>query len=289
MAEINCEACEELRQEVPQLICNGFDDDMCASLQNDTGLEPTSGNNDCTDLNNLNDCLIGNQESEVELYEVCDWKTFMKQFIPNLWTMLKAIICAICGIWTNIHQLWQKVNCILNGSISLVNALNATTQGSSFVRYFRDTSASGVDYDWNIADNAEYAFDVFMDANAASPGSAPADRDYVVMISNCTDISNTDHVGIYLTYYSSGDTRPVSSIRTRQAQHPHVQMEGATIKSFSWTTSGAVLVRAGEHVIVNAKVYSGNGGKFRLHQFVMTWIPVNAGNATLNPSALFPC
>lgn len=30
----------------------------------------------------------------------------MKQFIPNLWTMFKAIICAICGIWSNIDKIW---------------------------------------------------------------------------------------------------------------------------------------------------------------------------------------
>lgn len=108
MAEINCSACEELRQEAPQLACNGFDDSMCASLQNNTGLVASSGNDDCTDLNNLNDCLVGNQEVEVDLYEVCDWKKFMKQFIPNLWTTLKAIICAICGLWENIASINDK-------------------------------------------------------------------------------------------------------------------------------------------------------------------------------------
>ncbi len=106
----NCAACDELKSDAPSLICNGLDEDMCTSLQNDTGLNPSSGNNDCEDLNNLNDCLIGNMEAETELYSTCDWKDFMKQFIPNLWTTLKAIICAVCGIWTNIHNLWTKVN-----------------------------------------------------------------------------------------------------------------------------------------------------------------------------------
>lgn len=106
MANINCEACESLRQDVPSLVVNGLDDDMCLSLQNDTGLNPSSESTDCEDLNNLNDCLIGSMEEEVELYAVCDWKTFIKKFIPNLWTTLKAIICAICGIWDNIHSLW---------------------------------------------------------------------------------------------------------------------------------------------------------------------------------------
>lgn len=110
MANVNCQACEDLREVAPSLACGGFTDDMCTSLQNDTGLTASSGNNDCTDLDNMNDCLIGNEDANVELFEVCDWKKFMHEFIPNLWTMLKAIICAICGIWTNIHNLWTKVN-----------------------------------------------------------------------------------------------------------------------------------------------------------------------------------
>lgn len=117
MANISCDACEELRQVDPNLIVNGFGNDECTSLQNDTGLVASSGNNDCEDLNNLNDCLVGNMENEVDAYDVCDWKTFMKRFIPNVWTVLKGIICAICGIWTNIHNLWNlanRVDCIVD-------------------------------------------------------------------------------------------------------------------------------------------------------------------------------
>lgn len=110
MANISCEACEEIRQTDPNLIVNGFTDTECNSLKNDTGLSPSSGNNDCEDLNNLNDCLVGNGATEVEAYDVCDWKEFMKKFIPNVWTTFKAIICAICGLWTNIKNLWAKVN-----------------------------------------------------------------------------------------------------------------------------------------------------------------------------------
>ena len=109
MANINCEACEDLRQDDPSLIVNGFTDTECASLQNNTGLNPSSGNKDCEDLNNLNDCLVGNMETEVDAYDVCDWKTFMKKFIPNVWTVLKAIICAVCGLWTNIDRLLNEM------------------------------------------------------------------------------------------------------------------------------------------------------------------------------------
>lgn len=127
MAELNCTACEELKNEVPELIVNGFDSSMCASMKNDTGLKASSGDNDCTDLDKLNDCLIGNLESEVERYDTCDWKSFTKVFVDNLWTTLKAMICAICGIWTNIHSLWTTIRsfCITKSgnTISLTSNL----------------------------------------------------------------------------------------------------------------------------------------------------------------------
>lgn len=117
MAELNCSACEDLRQDAPNFINYGLTDNECASLGNDTGLNPSSGNNDCTDLNNMNDCLVGNTQEEVDAYEVCDWKQFMKLFIGNVWTVLKGIICAICGIWTNIHNLWkltERIDCLVD-------------------------------------------------------------------------------------------------------------------------------------------------------------------------------
>ena len=113
MANTNCEACNDLRELDPNLIVNGFGDDECTSLKNDTGLVASSGNDDCTDLNNLNDCFIGNMATEVEAYDVCDWKTFMKRFIPNVWTVISAIICAICGIWENIHSIWERIEEII--------------------------------------------------------------------------------------------------------------------------------------------------------------------------------
>lgn len=108
MATRNCEACESLRQDAPSIV-NGFDEEMCASLMNNTGLNPSSGNDNCEDLNNLVDCLIGNEEAEVDLYEVCDWKTFMKQFIGNIWTTLKGIVCAVCGMWSAISTLSESL------------------------------------------------------------------------------------------------------------------------------------------------------------------------------------
>lgn len=115
MAELNCNACEEIRQTSPEFVVNGLTDDMCTSLQNDTGLSTTDSNTTCTDLHNLNDCLVGNMSNEIETYDVCDWKEFMRNFIPNVWTTLKASICSICGMWKAIHRLECLVDVLYNG------------------------------------------------------------------------------------------------------------------------------------------------------------------------------
>lgn len=114
-AKRDCSACSDLQENAPEFVQNGVTTNVCNSLKNDTGFNPSSGNNDCTDLNDANDCLIGNMEDEVDAYDVCEWKEFMPKFIHNLWNVLKAMICAICGIWKNIHKHDCEINSLLSG------------------------------------------------------------------------------------------------------------------------------------------------------------------------------
>lgn len=109
MANKSCQSCADLQNDAPNLIVNGMTDTECTSLMNDTGLNPSSGNNDCTDLNNMNDCLIGNMVEEIEAYDVCDWKEYTKNFVDNTWTVFKGVICAICGLWTKVKYLCQQL------------------------------------------------------------------------------------------------------------------------------------------------------------------------------------
>lgn len=97
MRDLQCSSCEDLRTNAPNFVINGLGEDECTNLSNNRGLAGNS--DDCTDLHNMNDCLIGFMEDEVEAYETCDWKKFMKEFIPNVWTVFTGIICAICGLW----------------------------------------------------------------------------------------------------------------------------------------------------------------------------------------------
>lgn len=289
-SNVDCSACTDLKKNAPEFVQNGVTKTVCASLQNDTGLNPTltTLHTDCEDLDTATDCMIGMMEKEVDSYDLCDWKDFMKKFINNLTQILKAIICAICGIWTNIHDLWDKVNCVYNAIKNLVNVLDATTSGTSFVRYYRDNSGqSGGTYYWDATSGASHTLDIYMDANVDNAGSKPADRDYVVMISNCTDYLHVSQLSLDLTFYSSADTASIENLRLRRAQHP--EYYGEYQNDFSWTTSGAVLVKKGAHVKVNAYVNSTNGeGQFRLHQFVLTWIPINI-DASIDIDDILKC
>lgn len=117
MADDNvyCEACEELRKNSPNFVINGISDKECAYLQNDQGLNGKS--NDCTDLNNINDCMIGSMADEAAISDTCGWRDYMQcKLAPNLWMTFKAIICAICGIWSNVWDLWthvEKLECVV--------------------------------------------------------------------------------------------------------------------------------------------------------------------------------
>ena len=105
MAKYKCSACEELRKSAPAVIRNGVSNSSCVSLKNNTGLNPSNNIKDCEDLENLNDCFVGNMATELPKYDDCNWKKFMKDFIPNVWNTFKAIICSICGLWCNINFL----------------------------------------------------------------------------------------------------------------------------------------------------------------------------------------
>ena len=57
----------------------------------------------------MNDCLVESFSEEIETYDDCDWKEYAEDLNGNLHTVFKAIICAICGIWKNIHDLWADL------------------------------------------------------------------------------------------------------------------------------------------------------------------------------------
>lgn len=115
----NCQACIDIKDKYPVLADKGITSTHCTNLKNDEGVKAGDGKNDCDDLNLMNDCFIGNMEEEIKIADYCGWRDLMTKFANNLYNMIKAMICAICGLWTNVHNLWAEINRIW----SAINAL----------------------------------------------------------------------------------------------------------------------------------------------------------------------
>lgn len=106
-----CSACEDLRNDAPNFVLNGVTEEVCTSLKNNTGFNPNLSplNDNCTDLDNANECLVGNMADQIEAYDVCEWKDYMEKFVPNVYTVLDAMICSDCGTWENINAISDKL------------------------------------------------------------------------------------------------------------------------------------------------------------------------------------
>lgn len=279
-------ACEELCEISPEFAESGVTELVCQSIKNDTGLNPSAGvlSTNCADLNLAVDCLIARLDDEVDCYETCDWKAFMHNMLPRMYTMFKSMLCSDCGLWDKSHQhdtqiedAGDKAICAYDSTVNLVSALDNTVAAQSFVRYFRDNSGTGSGYEWTASVGANHTLDIYMDADLDNPGTTPADRDYVVIISNCFNFHNASRFEATETLYSSGDTRPIDTIRKRQGMHPTVYTGGAEVPDWSWNLTNAVIIREGEHVKLDTYVESvtGTNPDYRVHQVSLTWIPIS--------------
>lgn len=106
MSQPSCDACANLREDNASFVMNGVTDTVANSLKNNTGFNPTltSLHTDCEDLNDANDCLIGHMDDDLDNFEICDLKDFLHNLLPNLYEVLKAMIAAICGLWTKTEK-----------------------------------------------------------------------------------------------------------------------------------------------------------------------------------------
>lgn len=116
MSQPSCDACSNLREYNAQFIMNGVSDSVAESLQNNTGFNSCLDelHTDCEDLNDANDCLLGHMDDDVDNFEVCDWKDFMHNLLPNLYEVIKAIIAAVCGLWTKLEKLEELVCALID-------------------------------------------------------------------------------------------------------------------------------------------------------------------------------
>lgn len=115
MSEINCGACSELREYAPDFATNGVTESVADSLENNTGFNPNLEvlHENCQDLNNANDCLIGMPRRDIEGYDNCDWKEFIKNILGNIYEVNKALIASECGQWDRLESMCAILNASL--------------------------------------------------------------------------------------------------------------------------------------------------------------------------------
>ncbi|UNT39192.1 hypothetical protein [Enterococcus faecalis] len=111
----NCKSCKDLKNRGIDVDCSfEIGDKECASLGDDKGFNGKK--NDCQDMHDLNDCLLGRADSALDIHDDCDWKGYLKKLVSTLYNLQKMTICAICGIWKKIHwieeqieKIWKKI------------------------------------------------------------------------------------------------------------------------------------------------------------------------------------
>ena len=134
MSNIDCQSCADLRNEAPSFIQNGTTPEIALSLSKDTGFNPhlTVLHDNCEDLNSANDCLVGRLAQEIESYSNCEWRDYMRNLVPNLYELNKAMIAGDCGQWDRLAELCEKLEMYNNPSPTRYGNLpyNAAPRGA---------------------------------------------------------------------------------------------------------------------------------------------------------------
>lgn len=103
-----CKTCEDLQQYSPDFVANGVTDEMCSNLESNTGLM-NNGRENCTDLHNANDCLIGGIAEKATSYNPCDPNKMIEDLAKNTMHVIDMLICSDCGQWNEIKKIWDEI------------------------------------------------------------------------------------------------------------------------------------------------------------------------------------
>lgn len=297
MREEYCDACYELEEGASNFIENGVTTSIANRLKNDKGFSSDSGvDTDCEALNLANDCLIGGMEDELENYDVCDIKTWLKESWANLHGVLKAMIMAICGLWTKVH-------CILSGLNTLLVQLTDTTQTSSFSAVTAYALSSGVNsgnhidnhLDQVLTPTTEYPWvertfanggltqsgdtvTIGTTVNGVTYNSITYPSDGVAIVGCCAYMSNyTGKSTGQVVFYHSGESRTTEMLNKRGL---HISDYQSSTIGQEWTNTSvpmttAIKVKKGKSlkIWVNATSNSTSSGEITIHQVWSTFIP----------------
>lgn len=265
MSQQSCTACNDLREYAPEFVVNGVTETVCENLADNKGLSAADGHTDCEDLHDVNDCLIGNMDDELDSFDVCEWKDFMHQYVPNDFETNKAMICSLCGAWDNIECLNKKMD-----AITFTPVVRAFRNGDN-VHY------TDIDHTGDLG-----TLKVYIDADGSSGDSSPngtygsqvADRDYIAMVTWCATGYGFDgeYVAVQVSLRNSTQSQAYGDLRSQ-----HFSVEG--VKILSENQSGFCYLPKGSYLLVHQNCSEAhNGAHFRVHQFSMVLIPVVTGS-----------
>lgn len=128
-----CKTCEDLQQYSPDFVANGVTDEMCSNLESNTGLM-NNGRENCTDLHNANDCLIGGIAEKATSYNPCDPNKMIEDLAKNTMHVIDMLICSDCGQWKQIELLWNAINDLLGKYDDLLALIKALQQSVSQIQ-----------------------------------------------------------------------------------------------------------------------------------------------------------
>ena len=118
-----CASCNTLKTEYPDFIANGLDEEMCANLANNQGLDETKCVNNCEVMHDIANCLIGGFIESIDNYDFCDTKEMMKHFAVNMLNVIDVLLCSHCGQWEQIEALWDEMSEIGTGGNTVITDL----------------------------------------------------------------------------------------------------------------------------------------------------------------------
>ena len=119
-----CKTCEDLQVYSPDFVLKGVTDQMCENLKANTGLM-NKGRENCTDLHNANDCLIGGIAEKAKSYNSCDPNTMIEDLAKNTMHVIDMLICSDCGQWNEIKKIWDEIQKIWDAIEELQNGMNS--------------------------------------------------------------------------------------------------------------------------------------------------------------------
>lgn len=228
MSQIDCNACAELRETAPEFVQNGVTTRVCTSLKNDTGFNPslTVAHTDCQDLDTANDCLIGEMDAKIEAHDVCDWKQYMHKLVPNLYEMLKAMICAMCGLWTRIHAIEHNTQTLMKIKRKEYMINNIECAGESDVNIMIDISQAPAGFTYMAIGSVEVR-------NALPEGQ----RENKMAIIEYHTSGGLTQVWLHLQNTSSGTAKILIKVNVLFCQSANIEFIGA--EEQQWTGPSA--------------------------------------------------